>query len=343
MSKQESKAAPLMAERPIRGRRLLSGVQPSGLLHLGNWFGAMQQHIELQHDNDAFYFIANYHSLTTVQDAKRLRELTRNVALDYLALGLDPSRARLFRQSDVPEVTELAWLLAVLVGMGDLERAVSYKDKVSRGIPATAGLFTYPLLMAADILIYGSEVVPVGEDQVQHIEMTRRFATRFNTEYGAEVFTLPQALLNEARTVPGLDGQKMSKSYGNTIDLFAAPKVARKAIMSIVTDSTPVEDPKDPERCNAFAILKLLVSAEEAAAWAERYRTGPLGYGEVKLRIFERYGEVFGPARERREALAADPDMVEDILIDGARRAREVAVGVMDAAREACGIVTGRR
>lgn len=343
MSQNESKAAPLMAERPVSGRRVLSGVQPSGLLHLGNWFGAMQQHIELQADNDAFYFIANYHSLTTVQDAARLRDLTRDVALDYLALGLDPTRARLFRQSDVPEVTELTWLLSVLVGMGDLERAVSYKDKVARGIAASAGLFTYPLLMAADILIYGSDIVPVGEDQVQHIEMTRRFATRFNTQYGAEVFKLPQALLNEARTVPGLDGQKMSKSYGNTIDLFAPPKKARKAIMSIVTDSTPVEAPKDPDACNAFAILKLMIDADEAAMWAERYRTGPLGYGEVKLRIFERYSELFGPARERREALVADPDSVEDILADGARRAREVAAGIMDSARSACGIVTRRR
>ena len=342
MSAIESKAQPLMAERPVSGKRLLSGIQPSGLLHLGNYFGAMQQHIELQKANDGFYFIANYHSLTTVQDAARLGELTRNVALDYLALGLDPTHARLFRQSDVPEVCELTWLLSVLVGMGDLERAVSYKDKVARGISASAGLFTYPLLMAADILIYRSDIVPVGEDQVQHLEMTRRFATRFNTQYGREVFKLPQALLNEARTVPGLDGQKMSKSYGNTVDLFGPLKKVKKAIMSIVTDSTPVEAPKDPDACNAFTILKLMVDAEEAAGWAERYRTGPLGYGEVKVRIFERYQDIFGPARERREALAADPDTVEDILADGARRAREVAREVMDEARAACGILVAK-
>ena len=339
MSDNQSKTPPLMAERPVSGRRLLSGVQPSGRLHLGNYFGAMQQHIELQHDNEAFYFIANYHSLTTVQDAPRLRELTRDVALDYLALGLDPSKACFYRQSDVPEVTELMWLLSALVGMGDLERAVSYKDKVARGISASAGLFTYPLLMAADILICRSNIVPVGEDQVQHIEMTRRFATRFHSEFGREVFVLPQALLNEARTVPGLDGQKMSKSYGNSIDLFAPLKKVRKSVMSVVTDSTPVEAPKDPDTCNAFAILKLFVEADEAAEWAERYRKGPLGYGEVKLRIFERFQEVFGPAHERREQLARDPGYVEDVLVEGAKKARAIAREVMAAARDACGIV----
>jgi len=323
--------------------RVLSGVQPSGKLHLGNYLGAIKQHIELQHEHEGLYFIANYHSLTTVQDAARLRELTRDVALDYLALGLDPGKACLFRQSDVPEVCELAWILSTVTGEGLLRRAHSYKDKVARGIAATMGLVSYPLLMAADILIYRSDLVPVGQDQVQHIEMTQDMAGYFNNTFGREVFKRPEARLNDACVVPGVDGQKMSKSYGNTIDLFDDPKTTRQRIMSIKTDSTPVEAPKDPEACSVFAMLKLLASPAEVEEWTAAYRKGGLGYGKVKQRLAELYEAVFGPARQRRAELAADPDRVEDILLDGASRARAIARPVMEDVRAACGIVAGRK
>jgi len=262
--------------------RVLSGVQPSGALHLGNYFGAMKQHIELQAEHDCFYFIANLHALTTIQDAERLRKLTLDVALDYLAMGLDPQRVTFFRQSDVPEVTELAWILSTVTGKGLLERAHSFKDKMAKGLPVSMGLFCYPLLMAADILIYRSHLVPVGKDQVQHIEMTQDMAGYFNQTY-REVFVRPEARLNETPVVPGVDGQKMSKSYGNTIDLFGDPKEVRKRIMSIKTDSTPVEQPKDPEKCNVFALLRLLAEPAEVQEWERRYRAGGMGYGEAKI------------------------------------------------------------
>jgi len=323
--------------------RMLSGVQPSGKLHLGNYLGAMKQHIAFQAEHECFIFIANYHALTTIQDAERLRGLTRDVALDYLALGLDPDRALLFRQSDVPEVAELAWILSTVTGKGLLERAVSYKDKTARGLPASMGLFSYPILQAADILIYRSDAVPVGKDQVQHIEMTADMAGYFHNVYHCEVFTLPQPKLNEAAVVPGIDGEKMSKSYGNTIDLFDAPKQARKRIMSIKTDSTPVEDPKNPDTCHVFAILRLLAPPEEVAEWAERYRAGGMGYGEAKKRVAELFEEAFGPARERRARLAADADFVEDVLRTCGQKARAVACEVMEDVRRACGIVTAQR
>ncbi len=323
--------------------RVLSGIQSSGKLHLGNYLGAIRQHLELQHENECFYFIANYHALTTVQDAQRQRRLTRDVALDYLALGLDPQKAALFRQSDVPEVCELAWILSTVTGRGLLERAHSYKDKVSKGIMPTMGLMCYPILMAADILIYDSDVVPVGQDQVQHIEMTQDMAGYFNNTYGGQVFKRPEPRLNEAFTVPGVDGQKMSKSYGNTIDLFDAPENTRKRIMSIKTDSTPVEDPKDPEKCNLFAIFRLMAPAEEAAEVAAAYRKGGIGYAVVKKRLADLYEAQFGSARERRAKLEAEPDRVEDVLADGAKRARAVAQQVMARVREACGLVTVRR
>jgi len=319
--------------------RVLSGVQPSGKLHLGNYFGAMKQHIDGQQEHESFIFIANYHALTTIQDAALLRELTRDVALDYLALGLDPDKACLFRQSDVPEVTELAWILSTVTGKGLLERAVSYKDKVGRGLSPSMGLFNYPILQAADILIYRSEAVPVGKDQVQHIEMTADMAGYFNNTYGCEVLVIPKARLNEAAVVPGVDGEKMSKSYGNTIDLFDEPKQARKRIMGLKTDSTPVEDPKDPDSCNVFALLRLFADADEASDWARRYRQGPMGYGEAKQRLAVLFEERFGPARERRRELAANPNHVEDILATGGRRARAVAQAVMTDVRDACGIV----
>jgi len=318
--------------------RILSGIQPSGTLHLGNYFGAMKQHIELQDEHECFYFIANYHTLTTIQDPDRLRRLTRDVALDYLAMGLDPDKVNLFRQSDIPEVTELAWVLGTVTGKGLLDRATSYKDKLARGLRSSMGLYCYPLLMAADILIYRSDLVPVGKDQVQHIEMTQDMAGYFNNTF-REVFVRPEPRLNEAPVVPGLDGQKMSKSYHNTIELFGEPKPTRKKIMSIKTDSTPVEAPKDPQQCNLFALLKLLAPPTEAAEWERRYRAGGLGYGEAKQRLAELYEQTFGPRRELRAQWAARPDDVEDILRGGARRARSVAQEVMAEVRDACGIV----
>lgn len=322
--------------------RVLSGIQSSGVLHLGNYFGAMKQHIEDQERHECFFFIANYHSLTTVHDAARLRQLTIDVALDYLALGLDPQKATLFRQSDVPEVTELTWILSTVTGKGLLERATSYKDKVAKGLEPSMGLFCYPILMAADILIYRPQLVPVGKDQVQHVEMTQDMAGYFNNRYGREVFVRPEAKLNEAAVVPGVDGQKMSKSYGNTIDLFGDAKAMKKRIMSIVTDSTPVEAPKNPDTCNVFALLKLLAPPPEVAEWRQRYQSGGMGYGEAKKRVAELYEDFFGPKREKRAALAARPDELEDILRDGGRRARAVAQGVMAEVREACGIVTAK-
>jgi tryptophanyl-tRNA synthetase len=320
--------------------RILSGVQPSGKLHLGNYFGAMKQHIELQHTHECFIFIANYHALTTIQDAARLEQLTKDVALDYLAVGLDPAQACLFRQSDVPEVTELAWILSTVTGKGLLERAVSYKDKTARGLPASMGLFSYPILQAADILIYRSDAVPVGRDQVQHIEMTADMAGYFHNTYKCEVFRIPQARLNDAAVVPGVDGEKMSKSYGNTIDIFDEPKAARKKIMSIKTDSTPVEEPKNPDTCTVFALLRLFISADETAQWTQRYRAGGMGYGEAKKRLAELFEERFASARENRAKLEADPAQVERVLAAGGRRAREVAHSVMRDVRKACGIST---
>ncbi len=333
-------------------KRILSGVQPSGKLHLGNYFGAVCQHIALQAEGDCFYFIADYHSLTTIRDtADRLaqnaprpprpadlqREYIRDVALDYLALGLDPERAAFFRQSDVPEVTELAWVLGTVTPMGLLERAVSYKEKVEKGIDASVGLFYYPALMAADILIYRSHVVPVGRDQVQHIEMTRDMAGFFNRAYG-EVFPLPTHRLDVGAYVPGIDGQKMSKSYGNTIDIFAEGKELKKRVMSIVTDSKSVEDAKDPEKCNVFALYKLFATPEEQAALAQRYRVGGMGYGEAKTLLLEKINERFDAARQKRKQLAADPDYVEGVLASGARRARAEAQKTMELVRVAVGL-----
>jgi len=321
--------------------RVLSGIQSSGTLHLGNYFGAMKQHIELQHQHECFYFIANYHALTTIQDADRMRQLTRDVAIDYLTLGLDPDKAVFFRQSDVPEVTELAWILSTVTGKGLLERAHSFKDKTAKGLPVSMGLFCYPLLMAADILIYRSDIVPVGSDQVQHIEMTQDMAGYFNQTY-RPVFVRPEPRLNESPLVPGIDGQKMSKSYGNTIELFGDPRTIRKKIMSIKTDSTPVDEPKNPATCNVFALLKLLADPAEVTEWEQRYRSGGMGYGEAKQRLFELYEERFGRLREVRAGWAARPDDVEDVLRAGGRRARAVAREVMAEVRDACGLVVAR-
>jgi len=327
-----------MAPSQPTPRRILSGVQPSGKLHLGNYFGAVRQHIALQNGAECFYFIADYHALTTIHKPQVLAENTLDVALDYLALGLDPDKAAFFRQSDVPEVAELAFIFATVTPMGLLERAVSFKEKVEKGIEASVGLFFYPMLMAADILIYRSHVVPVGKDQVQHIEMTRDIAGYFNRTYG-DIFPLPEPRLDRGAKVPGIDGQKMSKSYGNTIDIFAEGNPLKKVVMSIVTDSTPVEAPKDPEKCNVFALYSLFATEEEQAALAARYRAGGLGYGEVKKMLLEKINGYFGPIRERRKQLAANPDHVHEVLRRGAQRARAEARQTMGLVRQAVGML----
>ncbi len=319
--------------------RALSGIKPTGKLHLGNYFGAMKQYIELQNECEGFYFIANYHSMTSVRDAETLRQLTFDVIVDYLTMGLDPGKACIFRQSDVPEVTELAWILGCVTGKGLMDRATTYKDFVAKNQPVNMGVYCYPLLMAADILIYRSNIVPVGRDQVQHVEFTQDMAGYFNSAYG-DVLTRPETRLNEAPLVPGVDGQKMSKSYDNYIDLFGPPKQIRKRIMSIKTDSTPVEEPKNPDRCSVLALLKLMATPDELREWVERYRAGGTGYGEVKKRLCELYEETFGVKRELREQWAARPDDVEDVLRAGARKARAVAQDLMADVRAACGIVT---
>jgi tryptophanyl-tRNA synthetase len=318
-------------------RRILSGVQPSGKLHLGNYFGAVRQHIALQDEAECFYFIADYHALTTIQDPAQLRQYTLDVALDYLSLGLDPDRAVFFRQSDVPEVTELAWILGTVTNMGLLERAVSYKEKVDKGIEASVGLFFYPVLMASDILIYRSHVVPVGKDQVQHIEMTQDIAGKFNRAYG-EVFPIPGYRLDKESKVLGTDGQKMSKSYGNTIDIFGEGAELKKRVMGIVTDSTPLEAPKDPEQCNVFALYSLFATPQEKESLAARYRAGGMGYGEAKKMLLAKISEYFAPARQRRKELAANPDRVEAVLRQGAQKARAEARQTMALVREAVGM-----
>ncbi|MBI3865014.1 MAG: tryptophan--tRNA ligase [Planctomycetia bacterium] len=318
--------------------KVLSGIQPTGRFHWGNYFGAIRQYIALQQNEQAFYFIADLHALTTIRDPAELRQLSVDAALDLVALGLDPQHAALFLQSDVPEVAELTWLLMTVTPMGLLEKCHAYKDKVSKGLPADAGLFTYPVLMAADILLYDSDIVPVGQDQVQHLEVTRDVAQKFNNMYG-EVFVLPSArVLDDTAKVPGTDGEKMSKSYGNTIDLFLAEKPLRKKIMAIKTDSTPVEAPKDPEKCNLYTLYKLFASAEQQSALAARYRAGGMGYGDAKQALFELARDYFAAARERREKLAADPATIHDILRDGAQRARTIGKAVLDRARHACGL-----
>ncbi|HEX8201274.1 MAG TPA: tryptophan--tRNA ligase, partial [Isosphaeraceae bacterium] len=279
--------------------RVLSGIQPSGPLHIGNYFGAIRQYVELQRGNDAFYFVADYHALTSVRDAGRLRGYVFDVIVDLLALGLDPEVATLFVQSDVPETTELAWLLTTVTPMGWLEKCVSYKDKVQQGLPADHGLFAYPVLQAADILLYDADVVPVGQDQKQHLEITRDVAERFNHAYG-DVFKLPRPHILEAvAVVPGLDGRKMSKSYDNTIEIFDDPRAILKKCKKIVTDSRPVEEPKDPDADNLFRLFTLFAPADEQAEVARRYRAGGIGYGEVKVRLAELIAAHFAGARAR--------------------------------------------
>ncbi|PZR72964.1 MAG: tryptophan--tRNA ligase [Chthoniobacterales bacterium] len=320
--------------------RILSGIQPTGILHIGNYLGMMRPAIALQdlETNEAFYFIADYHALTTIDNPETLRANSRRVALDFLACGLKVDRGALFRQSDVPQVTELAWILSTVTPKALLERATSYKDKVARGLPASAGLFTYPVLMAADILIYDSDLVPVGKDQKQHLEMTRDMAQKFNETFG-EGLKLPEPYIQTAtETVPGIDGQKMSKSYGNTIDIFAEEKEMRKQVMSIVTDSTLVEAPKDPASSTIFQLYSLFASKEETEHMREKFQRGGSGYGEFKKELFAKLWEYFEPMRKRRAEILADPDYIDAVLERGARRANEIADTVMKRVRAAVGL-----
>ncbi len=318
--------------------RILSGIQPTGVLHIGNYFGMMRPAVALQMEGEAFYFIADYHALTSLHDARTMRENSRRVALDFLACGLDPERAALFRQSDVPQVTELAWILSTVTPVALLERCHSYKDKTARGMSASAGLFTYPVLMAADILIYDSDVVPVGKDQKQHIEVTRDIAIKINETFG-EIFKLPEPRIQEAtEVVPGLDGQKMSKSYGNTIDIFGEEKEVRKRIMSIVTDSTPVEASKDPDKSIIVQLYALFANETELAALKEAFRRGGTGYGDFKKQLFAKLWDYFAPMRARREEILAQPDYVDEVLARGAEQANQIADHIMCRVRQAVGL-----
>ncbi|HEY2841837.1 MAG TPA: tryptophan--tRNA ligase [Pirellulales bacterium] len=325
---------------PVK-QRVLSGIQPTGRFHWGNYFGAIRQYIDLQDIGEAYYFIANLHALTTVRDPALLRQLTLDAALDLLALGLDPNRATLFSQSDVPEVSELCWLLMTGTPMGLLERCHAYKDKKAKGLPADAGLFTYPVLMAADILIYDSTTVPVGEDQVQHIEVARDIAGSFNHHFG-ETFVLPKAkVMPDAARVPGTDGEKMSKSYNNTLELFEPAAAQRKKIMRITTDSRPMEEPKEPDGDHLYQLYSLFASEAEREAMAALYRRGGFGYGEVKKALAEVAEKFFAEPRARRAELEAHPKRVEEILADGASRARKKASEVLRRAQKACGVKFG--
>ena len=318
--------------------RILSGIQPSGKLHIGNYFGAIRQHLELQADNEAFYFIADYHALTSSPEPDDLKKDSLGVTMDYIALGLDTEKTVFWRQSDVPEVTEFAWILSCITPMGLLQRCTSYKDKVAQGLSPNHGLFAYPVLQAADILIFNSDLVPVGADQKQHIEVTRDIAIKFNNTFGP-ILTIPKEhILKSVAVVPGIDGQKMSKSYDNTIGIFEPEKMVRKKVMSIVTDSTPVQDPKDPEKCNIFALLKLVAGDDEIAEWKDKYRSGGTGYGTVKKRLVELLCEYFRPYREKRKELENNLDFVEDVLRTGAQKASAVARKTLAQVRQAVGL-----
>jgi len=319
--------------------RILSGLQPSGRLHIGNYFGMMEAALKLQHEGDAYYFIADYHSLTSIHDGKLLRDHVRNLAIDFLACGLDPTKCVFFRQSDVPEHTELSWILSTVTPMGLLERCHSYKDKVANGISASHGLFAYPVLMAADILIYDSDLVPVGRDQKQHVEVTRDIAIKMNEAFGEGLFKLPNPRIrDETAVVPGLDGQKMSKSYDNTIQLFEEPAALKKKIMGIKTDSTPVEDPKATEGSSILALYQLAASPAEYDAMVADFQRGGVGYGDFKKRLLQAVTDHFAPFRERRLEIVADPKYVDRVLAEGAEKARIVARKTLRRVRDAVGL-----
>ena len=305
--------------------RIISGIQPSGNLHIGNYFGMMRPCLELQDQGEMYLFIADYHALTQVPDPTSLNERITNVAIDFLACGLDPEKTVFFRHSDISEVTELAWIIGCVTPFGLIERCHSYKDKVGRGIVPNFGLFSYPVLMAADILLYKADLVPVGKDQKQHLEVTRDIALRFNNQYG-DLLVIPKELTRqEVALVPGIDGQKMSKSYDNTIEIFGNEKLLRKKIMKIVTDSTPVDEPKNPDRCNVFALYKLVANKDEIRQLRERYMEGGMGYGHAKQDLFEKFWEFFRPMRKLRDELANNPDHIQKILERGSEQAKSVA------------------
>jgi tryptophanyl-tRNA synthetase len=320
-------------------KTILSGIQPSGKLHIGNYFGAMRQHIRMQQEGDAFYFLANYHSLTSVSSGMQLEEYTMDVVLDYLALGLDPGKCTFFAQSDVPQTTELAWILGCLTPVSLMEKGVSYKDKVANGLSPNIGLFTYPILQAADILIYHSNLVPVGEDQKQNIEIARDLAGKLNRAYEKELLIIPEEfIVKSVAIVPGIDGRKMSKSYNNTINIFDEGKSLKKRVMSIQTDSTPLQEPKDPEKCNVFALIKLFADKGAALEIAEKYKAGGFGYGHAKKELLTLIEGYFAEARDKRKQLEKNPDYVRDVLRHGGIKARERAESVMEPIREATGL-----
>lgn len=321
-------------------KTILSGITPSGKLHLGNYFGALRQHIDMQEKGDAFYFIANYHSLTSINDGKEIYRNTIDIALDYLALGLDPDKCTFFAQSDVPQHAELAWILGTFCPVSLMNKAVAYKDKVAKGLNPNIGLFTYPILQAADILMYNTDLVPVGQDQKQNIEICRDLAGRFNHNYGDEYLKQPEEYVVESvAVVPGIDGQKMSKSYGNTIGIFDEGKALKKKVMSIQTDSTPLDEPKDPENDNVFALIKLFADEAKQNEIAEKYRAGGYGYGHAKKELLGLVEDYFAEARNKRKELAEDLDTVRDILKEGGKKARKRAEQVMEPVREVTGLL----
>ena len=319
--------------------RILSGIQPSGALHIGNYFGMMKHMVEFQKNHELFCFLVNFHALTSGPSREDLITNTIEAAMDFLALGLDPDRCFFWVQSDVPEVTELTWILSNHTSMGLLERSHSYKDKLAHGLVPNVGLFTYPVLMAADILLYQAQIVPVGRDQKQHLEITRDIAERFNNAYG-NVFVLPEPLIEEdLAVIPGLDGQKMSKSYGNTINIFDDEKTLKKKVMKIVTDSTPVEEPKNPDTCNLFAMYKLFASPSQVENMRDRYLSGGTGYGDIKKELFSMIWEFFSPYRGKRAELASDPGAVRAIMKKGAEKTRIEAVKTLDKVKNAVGLI----
>ncbi len=319
-------------------QRVLSGIQPSGQLHIGNYFGMMQAMIKNMESADLYVFIVDLHALTSVHDRQRLRQGTLEAAADFLALGLEPDQCTFWVQSDVAEVCELMWVLSTLTPMGLLERCHSYKDKIAKGIAPNHGLFAYPVLMAADILLYQADVVPVGKDQKQHLEVARDIAIKFNNTFG-QTFVVPEpAISSSTAIVPGLDGQKMSKSYGNTIPIFLDDKALRKRVMAIKTDSTPVDAPKDPEKCNLFALFRLFAPHERVQEVHALYVNGGAAYGHLKQELFELIRDYFAPAREKRKALLADPDRIREILAQGAVKARKQAQVTLEQVRDRVGL-----
>jgi len=320
--------------------RSLSGIKPTGILHLGNYFGMVKQALDLQEKSEGFYFVADYHTLNTSPIPATLTENTWNIVLDYLAFGLDPEKSTIFLQSEIPEVAELAFILSNVTPLGLLQRAHSYKDRLAKEEPINMGLFFYPLLMAADILLYDSEIVPVGKDQKQHVEIARDIAIKFNQQYNSDIFTIPNPVIQDSlATIPGIDGRKMSKSYSNTIEMFASKKQIKKQVMAIVTDSTPLEDPKDPLACNVFALYKLFADVSEQTAMTEKYLAGGFGYGHAKKELLEKVMEYFAPFREKREQLLNNMDYVRDVIKKGSEKAREKATDKIKVVKKATGLV----